>query len=171
MKKSKHLNGPASPGGYILKNVLLGAAVGGAITAFKNAGKVNNGEMSKDEALKDSLREAGTFGASTGTAAAVVTPLPLGPVSSALGYVAVASGTKYMLNQVIPAQKKPNPLEVRETPSKKEAKTEQPSKKDKSKPAAKAATKSKTKGKTASKTSKAKKEEAAEQSASTEKTQ
>lgn len=170
MKKSKHLNGPASPAGYILKNVLLGAAVGGAITAFKNAGKVNNGEMSKDEALKDSLREAGTLGASTGTAAAVVRPLPLGPVSSALGYVAVASGTKYMLNQIFPAKEKPALVEVKENPSKNTAKSEQGSKEE-NKPAAKAATKSKTKGKTASKISKAQKEEAAEQSTSTDKTQ
>lgn len=126
MNRNKQVSPSSAPGGFVLRNALLGAFLGGTITAFKNIGKVKNGEMTKEDAVKDSLIEAGTFGVSTGTASAVVAPLPLGPVTSALGFVAVASGTKYMLNKVVPGVEETSPaleeVSVEEAPSKAKAK-------------------------------------------------
>ncbi|WP_051295090.1 magnetosome protein MamC [Maridesulfovibrio bastinii] len=140
MNKIKKINSSTASGSYVLKNALLGAVIGGAVSAFQNAGKVKKGDMTKDEAIKDCIKEAGTMGVSTGTASAVVNPLPLGPIGSALGFVAVASGTKYMLNKAFPAPQPEIPV-VEEITEEKKAEEEKVE--DKIKPAAKKTTKKK----------------------------
>ncbi len=78
-----------------------GALVGGAVSAARNIGKVQKEEVSREDAIRDIIREAGTTGLSTATGTAVVSALGLGGIFSLVGLVGVAVGTKYLTDKVL----------------------------------------------------------------------
>lgn len=84
----------------MLGSALFGAIIGGTSAAAKAIRKVNNGEAGRDEAVMDVAREAGTTAVAAGTAGAVVGTLNIGPILSALGIIAVATGTKYAMDSI-----------------------------------------------------------------------
>jgi hypothetical protein len=78
-----------------------GAIVGGAVAAARDIDKVKQGDMTRDEAVKDVLKESGTTGLATATATAVVSSLGLTGVLSLAGLVAVAVGTKRLADKAL----------------------------------------------------------------------
>jgi hypothetical protein len=78
-----------------------GALVGGVAAAARNLGKVKKNEMTQEDAIKDSLKEAGTTGLSTAAATAVVGALGLTGVLSIAGLIGVAVGVKYVADKAL----------------------------------------------------------------------
>jgi hypothetical protein len=148
-------------GAAILGSTAFGAVIGGAVAAAGVIPKVRSGDMDKREAAVSVAREAGTTGAATGAAVAVVGALGLGGLLSFVGIVAVATGTKYLLDSALipsaaPAESATKAAKVSgQTPG---AKTKPAAAKKTTKPAArkttkvKAAAKAKTPTKTPTKT-------------------
>lgn len=85
----------------VLGSVVFGAVVGGAVAAAQSIPKVRAGQMDRRAAAMTVAREAGTTGAATGAAVAVVGALGLGGFLSLAGVVAVATGTKYLLDAAL----------------------------------------------------------------------
>ncbi len=79
----------------------VGAIVGGTAAAARNISRVNKDEITRSEAVKDSLKEAGTTGVATATATAVVSSIGLTGTLSLVGLVAVAIGAKYATDKVL----------------------------------------------------------------------
>lgn len=79
----------------------VGAIVGGTAAAARNISRVNKNEITRNEAVTDSLKEAGTTGAATATATAVVSAIGLTGTISLVGLVAVAIGAKYAADKVL----------------------------------------------------------------------
>lgn len=90
----------------VFNYAVSGAVVGGTAAAALSIRKVKKGIMTKEDAVKTVAREAGTAGAATGTAAAVVGGLGLGGLLSLVGMALVATGTKYMLDQAFAPEPK-----------------------------------------------------------------
>lgn len=80
---------------------VVGAVIGGFVASARNYDKVKYGEMSKDEAVKDVIRESGTTGVSTAAGTAVMSALGTSGLISLAGMVFVAAGTKRVLDNVI----------------------------------------------------------------------
>ncbi|MDK2954597.1 MAG: hypothetical protein PWQ57_93 [Desulfovibrionales bacterium] len=78
-----------------------GAIVGGAVAAARDIDKVKKGDMTREEAVKDVLKESGTTGLATAAATAVVSSLGLTGVLSLAGLVAVAVGTKRLADKAL----------------------------------------------------------------------
>jgi hypothetical protein len=74
----------------------VGAIVGGTAAAAKNIRRVKEGEIKREEAVKDTIKEAAGAGLATATAAAVVGAVGATGLLSLLGVLAVATGTKYL---------------------------------------------------------------------------
>lgn len=94
-KHSRYM-GPATAGA-----MLFGAVVGGVAAAAGNARKVQQGEMTRQQAALDALREAGTTGLSTGAGVAAMCRLGVGGFAGLVGITVVAAGTKYLLDSVV----------------------------------------------------------------------
>ena len=90
---------------------VFGAMVGGTAAAAKSIRKVNNGEATREEAVMDVAREAGSTAVAAGAATAVTSGLGLGPVLSLLGIAVAATGVKYALDSVL-QKKTPMPAPV-----------------------------------------------------------
>lgn len=95
-KKAFRIASPATTGA-----MLFGAVVGGVAAAAANARKVKNGAMSPREAAMLSLREAGTTGLAAGAGVAAMSALRVGGVVGLVGIAAVATGAKYLLDNVL----------------------------------------------------------------------
>lgn len=78
-----------------------GAVVGGSIAAARNIAKVQNKEMTKEEAVKDVLKEGGATGLSTAMATAVVSAVGLTGILSLAGLISVTVGAKYLVDQTM----------------------------------------------------------------------
>ncbi|MGE4292146.1 MAG: hypothetical protein AB7E32_08045 [Desulfovibrio sp.] len=101
----------------VLGSAVFGAVVGGAVAAAESIPKVRSGQMDRRAAAMMVAREAGTTGAATGAAVAVVGALGLGGILSLVGIVAVATGSKYLLDAAFrpaPAVPAPSPLQEAE---------------------------------------------------------
>ncbi len=78
-----------------------GAIVGGAVAAARSISKVQQGEISREQAVSDVLKESGSTGISTALATAAVSAVGLTGVISLLGFVSVAVGTKYLADKAL----------------------------------------------------------------------
>lgn len=76
-----------------------GAVVGGTLAAAKDIHRVNNGEMTRGQALADVSKEAAGTGLSTAAGIAVTGALGLTGLVGLVGIVGVATGTKYLWNK------------------------------------------------------------------------
>lgn len=78
-----------------------GAIVGGSIAAARNISRVQKEEMTREEAVRDVLKESGTTGLSTAMATAVVSATGLTGILSLTGLLFVAVGTKYLADKAV----------------------------------------------------------------------
>jgi hypothetical protein len=74
----------------------VGAVIGGASAAAKNIRRVKEAEVNREEAVKDTIKEAAGAGLATAAATAVVGAVGATGFLSLLGVLAVATGTKYL---------------------------------------------------------------------------
>lgn len=81
-----------------------GAIVGGSIAAARNISRVEKQEMTREEAVRDVLKESGTTGLSTAMATAVVSATGLTGILSLVGLVSVAVGAKYLADKAMTGQ-------------------------------------------------------------------
>lgn len=79
----------------------VGAIVGGTAAAARNISRVHNNEITRNEAVTDSIKEAGTTGVATATASAVVRSIGLTGTLSLVGLVALTIGAKYAADKVV----------------------------------------------------------------------
>ncbi len=77
-----------------------GFLVGGAYAAAQNLHKVKNGEMERNEAITDTLKEGGKTGLATGGAALLTGVLGLPSLLGAATFMAAGCGIKYWLDNM-----------------------------------------------------------------------
>lgn len=96
-----------------------GAIVGGAVAAARNYDKVKNKEITREEAVKDVVRESSTTGLATATATAFVGVMGLTGLLSLAGIVVVTAGTKNLADKMLDSRQTPRalPAEAGESPS------------------------------------------------------
>ncbi len=92
--------------GSVMGATLFGAIVGGTGAAAKGIRAIKKGKATREDVAMDVAREAGSTAVAAGTASAVVRAFSLGPFLSTLGIVAVATGTKYAMDNLL----KPEPV-------------------------------------------------------------
>ncbi|GEM_PF-1377343 len=90
----------------------VGAVVGGAVAAAKDIKRVQNGEMTKGEAVADVGKEAVGTGLSTAAGVAVTGALGIGGLLGIVGIVGVAVGTKYLWNKKFGFKPEPKAAEA-----------------------------------------------------------
>ncbi len=105
---------PAPPTGYAVPSRVVphsvltfgggGAVIGGAAAAARNIRRVAEAEMSREEAVANTLKEAAGTGLATASAAAAVQAVGATGVLSLLGVLAVATGVKYLWNTATTAK-------------------------------------------------------------------
>lgn len=78
-----------------------GAIVGGAVAAARNIGKVQQGEITREQAVRDVLKESGSTGISTAVATAAISAVGMTGLVSLLGFMTVAVGTKYLADKAM----------------------------------------------------------------------
>ena len=121
---------PAAAPRAVLAMGAVGAIVGGTASAARNIARVKNDEISKEDAVKDSLKEAGTTGLATAVAAAAVSAVGLTGALSLAGMVVAAIGAKYVADKALSGKPSVRPkketsvaeAEAEEKPVKKTAK-------------------------------------------------
>ncbi len=82
----------------------VGAIVGGSAAAAQNIARVKHKEVTREQAVKNSLKEAGTTGLATAVATAAVGAVGLTGALSLVGMVAVAIGAKYVVDRALSAR-------------------------------------------------------------------
>ncbi len=78
-----------------------GAIIGGTAAAARNINRVKQGQMTREEAVKDVIKETGTTGISTAMAMAAVSAVGVTGIFSLLGFVSVAVGAKYLADKAM----------------------------------------------------------------------
>ncbi len=93
---------PAYPQKYVTNTTLaaggFGAVIGATAAAAKNIKRVGNDEISRQDAVKDVIKEATGTGLATAAATAAVQATGTRGFLSLVGMVAVATGAKYVWN-------------------------------------------------------------------------
>lgn len=74
----------------------VGMIVGGTAAAAKNIRRVESAEINREEAVRDTFKEAAGAGLSTATATAVIGAVGATGFLSLFGAAAVATGAKYL---------------------------------------------------------------------------
>ena len=74
----------------------VGAIIGGTAAAAKNIRRIKNEEIKREEAVKDTFKEAAGAGFATAAATAVVGVIGATGLLSLVGILAIATGTKYV---------------------------------------------------------------------------
>lgn len=74
----------------------VGAIIGGSASAARNLRKVREGELGKEEAIRDIVRDAAGSGLATGVATAAVGVIGGTGILSILGLLTIATGAKYI---------------------------------------------------------------------------
>lgn len=96
----------------------VGAVIGATGAAADNIRRVKNGDINKEQAIKNTVKEAAGTGLATAAATAVVGAVGATGLLSLVGLVAVATGTKYLwdastapvrVEEPQPAAAKPKP--------------------------------------------------------------
>jgi hypothetical protein len=82
----------------------VGAVIGGSMAVSRNMGRVRDKEITRDEAVRDVLRESGCTGFSTAMGTAVVSAAGLTGVLSLAGFVAAAVGARYLVDRAVSRQ-------------------------------------------------------------------
>ncbi len=106
-----------------------GAIVGGSIAAARNYDRVKKSQITREEAVKDVIKETGGAGLATATATALVSAMGVTGLLSLASMVVFTAGAKYMADKFLDArtacgQAAPKPQEaVEEAPKKKKTKT------------------------------------------------
>lgn len=98
----------------------VGAIIGGTAAAAKNIRRVKNAEIKREEAVKDTLREATGAGLATATATAVMGAVGATGLVSILGVLVVATGAKYFWDGITQPEK-PKPAPAKKKAAKKKA--------------------------------------------------
>jgi hypothetical protein len=101
----------------------IGAIVGGTAAAAKNIRRVKNAEINREEAVKDTIKEAGGAGLATAAATAVVGAVGATGLLSLVGILALATGTKYLWDAATTPEKAPAVAAKKAKPRKKEKET------------------------------------------------
>jgi len=106
----------------------VGAVIGGTAAGAKNIRRVNAQEITREEAVRDTFKEAAGTGLAVSAATAVVGAVGATGLLSLVGIAAVATGAKYLWDSAISPVKIPAPApapepEVKQTASKKTART------------------------------------------------
>jgi len=99
-----------------------GAIIGGTAAAAKNIRRVKNEEIKREEAVKDTMKEAAGAGLATAAATAVVGAVGATGLLSLAGILAVATGTKYLWDAAADTEKRAQPPDTNTIESKKDAK-------------------------------------------------
>jgi len=87
----------------------VGAIIGGTAAAAKNIRRVKDGEIHREEAVRDTIKEAAGAGLATAAATALVGVFGATGLLSLVGIIAVATGTKYVWDAATaPAAAKPD---------------------------------------------------------------
>lgn len=79
----------------------VGAVIGGSMSLSRNMVRVKDGEITREEAVKDVLRESGSTGFSTAMGTAVVSAVGLTGILSLAGFVAAAAGARYLVDRAV----------------------------------------------------------------------
>ena len=95
----------------------VAAIIGGSSALAKNIRKVKQEEITREEAVKDTLREAAGAGLATAAGAAAVGAVGASGWFSLLGFFTAATGVKYLLNSAT-AQEAPAAPAPRKTKAK-----------------------------------------------------
>lgn len=74
----------------------VGAVIGGTVAAAKNIRRVNNGEIKREEAVKNTIKEAAGTGLASAAATGLITATGATGLLSLAGIVAIATGSKYL---------------------------------------------------------------------------
>ena len=99
----------------------FGAIVGGASAAARNIRRVREEGLDREDAIKDTIKEAAGAGLATAAATAVAGAIGVTGVLSLVGVFAVASGAKYLWDEASATSKAASPP-PQETKAKKQAK-------------------------------------------------
>jgi len=78
-----------------------GAIIGGTAAAARNIDRVRQGQMTREDAVRDVIKETGTTGISTAMATAAVSAVGVTGIFSLLGFVSVAVGAKYLADKAM----------------------------------------------------------------------
>ena len=99
----------------------VGAIVGGTAAAARNIRRVKDARITREDAIKDTLREAAGAGLATATATVVVRAVGATGLLSLVGILAAATGAKYFWDAATAAPKPGTapPPQPSETPPKK----------------------------------------------------
>jgi uncharacterized membrane protein len=85
---------------------VVGALIGGAASAAQNIKAVKNAELSKEEAVKKTAKDAAGSGLATAAGTALAGTLGVGGLASLLVVAAAATGVKYLWDAKTTPQKK-----------------------------------------------------------------
>ena len=88
----------------------VGAIIGGTAAAAKNIRRVKNEEINREEAVRDTVKEAAGAGLATAAATAVAGAVGGAGWLSLLGFMAVATGAKYVWDSAVNSQKAAAPV-------------------------------------------------------------
>jgi len=96
----------------------LGAIIGGTAAAAKNIKLVKEKKIERQDAVKDTVKEAAGAGLATAAATAIVGAVGATGLLSLFGILAIATGTKYLWDAAtVPEKTKPE-KNVQITPAK-----------------------------------------------------
>ncbi len=87
----------------------VGAIVGGTSAVAKNIRRVRDSQISREDAVKDTMKEAAGAGLATAAAAAVVRSVGATGLLSLAGVLVVATSAKYFIDSVVGPEKSPVP--------------------------------------------------------------
>ncbi|MFP4048396.1 MAG: hypothetical protein ACLFT8_00475 [Desulfovermiculus sp.] len=83
----------------------IGAVIGATGAAARNIRQVKEAQMTKEEAVRDTLKESAGTGLATATATAVVGLAGAGGLFSLAGMLVVATGSKYLFDAATSQEK------------------------------------------------------------------
>jgi hypothetical protein len=101
----------------------LGAVIGGTAAAARNIRRLEGSEIARDEAVKDTLKEAAGAGLATAAATAVVGAVRATGFLSLVGILTVATGTKYLWDTALIREKASAPAVSKKTTPRKGTKS------------------------------------------------
>jgi len=79
----------------------VGAVIGGSMAVSRNMVRVRDKEITREDAVRDVLRESGSTGISTAMGTAAVSAAGLTGVLSLAGFVVVAAGARYLADRAM----------------------------------------------------------------------
>ncbi|MGD8387082.1 MAG: hypothetical protein PVG49_08065 [Desulfobacteraceae bacterium] len=96
----------------------LGAIIGGSAAAARNIRRVKDEEINREEAVRNTIKEAAGAGLATAAATAVVGAVGATGLLSLLGILSLATGTKYFWDIATTPEKAPAAAREKPKPKK-----------------------------------------------------